>query len=240
MDSVKNLLFDKRNEINTLFDKLLSVVKDIIDRKNKQIFLLKKEIDTLNAKKINDNNLKNKINIFKITTGKMYIFKNNNKLLKKAIEAEIRSNEVKIEYNKKINQIKTEYDEKLTNDENKINTKDMTAFKIIAMELEEKEKINKNCFITIDELKNENKNLKNNVELFSKENKFLKNRIGVLDNKNLSLLNLTKTQANKIENLTKEAKDKDKKISKLKNYFLINFYKISINELYITKNKNKI
>ncbi len=220
MDSVKNLLFDKKNEINASFDSLLSTVKSIMDRKNKEIFSLKKEIEILTSKKINDNNIKNKIFISKIIFNELLISKNNNKLFKKTIKAEIKSNKVKIKYNDKINQIKSEYNEKLNSNENKINTKDMTAFKIIAMELEEKEKINKDCFTTIDKLKIENKNLKNNIEAFTKENEVLKNKIIILNEKNLNLVNLNKSQLNTIETLTKEMKNKSEKISDLKNYFL--------------------
>lgn len=208
MDNFKSLLFNKKNEINNSLEMFLSIVKEIISKKNNEILSLKKNINKIDEnKKINVFNKKLLKQLIKVNIDKLQDNKSNNKYLKKIIKKELKIKNL----NKTIKNIQNQ---------GFINPKNMEAFKIVAIELEEKEKIINSNKSIINNLELENKNLNNKINLNIKEFENFRKKIDYLNNENTNLNDYNKLQSNTIETLTKELQNKNSKIKDLKNYFI--------------------
>jgi chromosome segregation ATPase len=214
MEEFKKFLSLKRTEITEITDGLVSALKDLVMQKNNKILLLNNKINELEEKnkkqnKTIDSNLFRKI--LKLNNPDLLKVRINNKLFKKILKKEL-----KIKNLRKII-------EKLRDKNSKtsvINTKEMTAFKLIAVELDEKEKIIKNNNVTIDNLKNEKNSLNKNIDIYLDEIEELKNKINTLNNENRKLTTSNDSQLQTIGALTDELQNKNKKIMDLKDSFI--------------------
>lgn len=208
MEDLDIFLSEQKLIILNSLDKLSKTAANIIVQKNNKIISLNTENSLLNE----DIKSKFKKNIKSITSTKeLYLVKENNKLIKKLVRKEKKNKELK----KNILEIQKEIENKSF-----INTKDMTAFKIVALELEEKEKIIGNNKNLISKLENDKKNLLSELEKVKSEKLELENKIGYIENKNKDIENVNNLQINTIETITKELKNKNEKIMELKNYFI--------------------
>lgn len=208
MEDLDTFLSEQKLIILNSLDKLSKTAANIIVQKNNKIISLNTENSLLNE----DIKSKFKKNIKSITSTKeLYLVKENNKLIKKLVRKEKKNKELK----KNILEIQKEIENKSF-----INTKDMTAFKIVALELEEKEKIIGNNKNLISKLENDKKNLLSELEKVKSEKLELENKIGYIENKNKDIENVNNLQINTIETITKELKNKNEKIMELKNYFI--------------------
>lgn len=209
MDNIKNLLFDKRNEVENVLDNLSNIVKEIIDKKNKEIFTSKKELETLklstsDKKAINFEYVKNAV---KSTIDELRTCKINHKLIKKLIKKQVKCRK----YKKYVEESKQNLG---------IDTQNFAAFKVVAAELEEKEKINEQNRNTIATLTREKEDLMGKINLFLREIEGIKVKVETLNRENSNLVELNKVQSSTIETLTSELKNKSEKVAELKNYFL--------------------
>lgn len=208
MEDLDTFLSGQKLVILNSLDKLSKTAANIIVQKNNKILSLNTKNSLLNE----DIKSKFKKNIKSITSAKeLYLIKENNNLIKKLIRKERKNKELK----KNILEIQRE-----VNNKSFINTKDMTAFKIVALELEEKEKIIGSNKILIGKLENDNKSLLSELEKVKVEKLELENRIGYLENKNKDIENVNNLQINTIETITKELQNKNEKTMELKNYFM--------------------
>jgi chromosome segregation ATPase len=214
MEEFKNFLLLKKAEVDEVTGGLLSTVSGLIMQKNNKIILLNDKISELEKKneeqnKAIDNNLFKKV--IKLSSADLLKIKVNNKLLKKILKKEL-----KIKNLKKII-IKLQ---KKNSKTNVINTKEMSAFKLIAIELDDKEKIIKENKIKINNLESEKDNLNKNINLYLSEIDDLKNKILLLDRENKQLTNTNNSQLQTIGTLTEELQNKNKKIMDLKDSFI--------------------
>lgn len=200
MDEIQKILRGKKGDISSSLDKLTQVVSEILTQKNNKIYDLQNRIDYLEnttAKQITINNT--------INTNELKECRVNNILIKKLIKKIILINKQKHTIKKlqtKNNTIDTS-----------INTKDLSAFKIIALELDEKEKIIKDNLVLIN-------NLTEKSNKYEKENKELNIIIENLKNKADKLEEVNKLQNKTIETITDELSNKNEKVNELKEYFV--------------------
>jgi hypothetical protein len=164
MDDIKKILLSKRGEVSSSLDELASVVKDILKQKNAKILELQSENEELKT----NNTKKTKIK-YNISITELLEIKANNRLLKKLFKKE------KIIKKQKDKIIKLELENA---EKNTIDTKEMTAFKLVAIELDEKEKIIKQNVLTIT-------NLNKQVDEQNKENEKLNNIVNDLQIPNI-------------------------------------------------------
>jgi chromosome segregation ATPase len=212
MDNVELLLSDQKLEIFKSLDSLAKTAKDIISQKNKKIHVLDAENINLHEKLNNETKILKKNSIRLIpTTDELYSIRKNRKLSKALLNKEISLKNLK----KNIIEIKKENDSK-----NIINSREMTAFKIIALELEEKEKIIKDNHILLETMENDKKNLTREKREMEKINSDLASNLEFLKTKNNNLENANITQLKTIETLSKELQSKGEKIVDLKNQFI--------------------
>lgn len=198
MNNLKNLIADKKKDISSCLDLFMLDVKKAIEEKNNKIIAL--------------NSLpKFKIILFS-NIDILIELKNNNKTFKKII-----NNIIKIKKeNKKLKNSILENSEK-----NIIDTKNMTAFKIIALDLEEKEKLIKKKDDYIKECEYKITKLEENISILNSNNGDLKKEIETLNKKNNDLNNINTLQTRTIETLQNELKSKNEKIDDLKEGFMI-------------------
>ncbi|MDR2077366.1 MAG: hypothetical protein LBP39_00160 [Rickettsiales bacterium] len=203
---------DQKLEIFKSLDSLAKTAKDIISQKNKKIHVLDAENINLHEKLNNETKILKKNSIRLIpTTDELYSIRKNRKLSKALLNKEISLKNLK----KNIIEIKKENDSK-----NIINSREMTAFKIIALELEEKEKIIKDNHILLETMENDKKNLTREKREMEKINSDLASNLEFLKTKNNNLENANITQLKTIETLSKELQSKGEKIVDLKNQFI--------------------
>ena len=197
MNNLKNLIADKKKDISSCLDLFMLDVKKAIEEKNNKIIAL--------------NSLpKFKIILFS-NIDILIELKNNNKTFKKII-----NNIIKIKKeNKKLKNSILENSEK-----NIIDTKNMTAFKIIALDLEEKEKLIKKKDDYIKECEYKITKLEENISILNSNNGDLKKEIETLNKKNNDLNNINTLQTRTIETLQNELKSKNEKIDDLKEGFM--------------------
>ena len=197
MNNLKNLIADKKKDISSCLDLFMLDVKKAIEEKNNKIIAL--------------NSLpKFKIILFS-NIDILIELKNNNKTFKKII-----NNIIKIKKeNKKLKNSILENSEK-----NIIDTKNMTAFKIIALDLEEKEKLIKKKDDYIKECEYKITKLEENISILNGNNGDLKKEIETLNKKNNDLNNINTLQSRTIETLQNELKSKNEKIDDLKEGFM--------------------
>lgn len=197
MNNLKNLIADKKKDISSCLDLFMLDVKKAIEEKNNKIIAL--------------NSLpKFKIILFS-NIDILIELKNNNKTFKKII-----NNIIKIKKeNKKLKNSILENSEK-----NIIDTKNMTAFKIIALDLEEKEKLIKKKDDYIKECEYKITKLEENISILNGNNEDLKKEIETLNKKNNDLNNINTLQTRTIETLQNELKGKNEKIDDLKEGFM--------------------
>ena len=198
MNNLKNLIADKKKDISSCLDLFMLDVKKAIEEKNNKIIAL--------------NSLpKFKIILFS-NIDILIELKNNNKTFKKII-----NNIIKIKKeNKKLKNSILENSEK-----NIIDTKNMTAFKIIALDLEENEKLIKKKDDYIKECEYKITKLEENISILNSNNGDLKKEIETLNKKNNDLNNINTLQTRTIETLQNELKSKNEKIDDLKEGFMI-------------------
>ena len=201
MDEIQKILRGKKGDISSSLDKLTQVVSEILTQKNNKIYDLQNRIDYLEnttAKQITINNT--------INTNELKEYRVNNILIKKLIKKIILINKQK----HTIKKLQTKQNTTL---DTSINTKDLSAFKIIALELDEKEKIIKDNLVLIN-------NLTEKSNKYEKENKESNIVIENLKNKSDKLEEVNKLQRKTIETITDELNDKKEKINELKEYFV--------------------
>ena len=202
MDSVKNLLSVKRKEIATSLDVVVVFFKELLKKKDDKINALLEENRSIKKYK---GGVKNLLNV-----GELRIFKKNNKLLKKNLKKEIKIKKQKEE----IEKLKVD----LT--KNIINPKDTYAFNIIALELDEKEKIIEQNKKDMDLLHNNAEKMKTDIFNLTKKNEELLKNLENIKIKNEKLEESNNLQLKTIEALTLELNDKKGKINELKTDFI--------------------
>ncbi|MBR2141262.1 MAG: hypothetical protein IJ853_02800 [Rickettsiales bacterium] len=203
MDNIKVLLSSKRQEISNSIDVLVKFFKSVVREKDDKINVLLEENKSLRRAK---NKVKKTINVGELKADKL-----NNRLLKKIIKKEIKISKQKNE----IKKLQTE-----TTEKNTIDTKNMTAFKVVALELEEKEKIIENNNSDIAMLRGKISELTTNIDDFTKKNEELINTVKILEEKNKKLDEVNNSQLKTIETITAELDDKKNKINVLKTSFI--------------------
>lgn len=195
MDDIKKILLEKKQEINISLDSFINDVKKNIDNKNKKI-----------------QELANKPKIFIFyDIESLRDCKKNNTLLKLFLK-----NILKLKKdNKKLKRAISDNSNKST-----INTKDMSAFRLIALELEEKEKILKENSISIIEKDEKITTLENEIILLNNTLNKTKEEINVLTLNNKELNRINDLQLQTITKLENEIKDKVNSVGELKESFL--------------------
>ncbi|MDR2778405.1 MAG: hypothetical protein LBB13_02790 [Rickettsiales bacterium] len=209
---VELLLSSQKLEILSSLTSLAKTTEDVISQKNKKIHLLTAENASLHEKLNGELKIAKKNSIKIITgVGELYALRKNRKLSRDLLAKEITLRNLR----KSVSEIKKENDNK-----NIINSREMTAFKIIALELEEKEKIIKNNQILMESMENERKNLTREKKEIEKMNSEIMSDLEFLKVKNNNLENASLTQLKTIETLSKELQNKGEKVVDLKNQFL--------------------
>ncbi|MDR1494986.1 MAG: hypothetical protein LBI29_03050 [Rickettsiales bacterium] len=208
MDNLKVILGEQKSVIINSLDSLFQVARDVAQQKNKKIYLLGDE----------NSELRERIGIlgkglFRITSTieELYHLKGNNKLLGILLKKELTIRNLK----KNIGEIRKESEEKGT-----ISGKDMTAFKIIALELEEKEKALRDNRVLIEALENDKKNLAVEKKNMEKMNSDLTGDLEAVGQKNKGLETINLAQLGTIEALSRELQSKNEKIIELKDQFI--------------------
>ena len=197
MDNLKNLIIDRKKDISSCLDLFMVDVKKIIEEKNNKIIALN-SLPKIKPILFSDIDVLLDLKTYNVTLKK--IVKNIIKLKKE---------------NKKLKASVLESSEK-----NIIDTKNMTAFKIIALDLEEKEKLIKNKDDYIKECEYKITKLEENISILSSNNEDLKAEIEILNKKNDDLNSLNSLQTKTIETLKNELKNKSEKIDDLKENFM--------------------
>ena len=200
MDEIQKILKVKKGDISSSLDRLTQVVSEILTQKNNRIYDLQNRIDYLENTTTKQITINNTININELKESRV-----NNILIKKIIKKILVINKQKHTIKKlqtKNNTIDTS-----------INTKDLSAFKIIALELDEKEKTIKDNLVLIN-------NLTEKSNKYEKENKELNIIIENLKNKADKLEEVNKLQNKTIETITDELSNKNEKVNELKEYFV--------------------
>ena len=230
MDNIKKILFESEENIVNSLDSLMLEVKDNIENKNRKIqelankpklFIFHDKNYLKELKKYNlllkynlvKNNPKNKkckiVLLYDIESLKD--FRKNNKLFKLLIK-----NILKIKKdNRKLKKAISDNSNKST-----INTKDMSAFKLIALELEEKEKMLKESSMALIEKDDKIANLENEIVSLNNNLNKLNEEINVLSLNNKELSRINDLQIKTITKLENDIKDKVNNINELKEYFL--------------------
>lgn len=195
MDDIKKILLEKKQEINISLDSFMNDVKKNIENKNE---------------KIKETSNKSKIVLF-FDFDSIKEVRKNNKLLKKSLKIILDLKKQNKKLKKTINN---------NSDKNSINTKDMTAFKLIAIELEEKEKELTKYLEIIKEKENTIKILEQNIfDLNNKINNMEKNIENLkIENQEFSKINEIQTKT--INVLELDVKNKNKAIGDLKESFI--------------------
>ena len=201
MDEIQKILRGKKGDISSSLDKLTQVVSEILTQKNNKIYDLQNRIDYLENTTAKQITINNTININELKECRV-----NNILIKKLIKKIILINKQK----HTIKKLQTKQNTTL---DTSINTKDLSAFKIIALELDEKEKIIKDNLVLIN-------NLTEKSNKYEKENKELNIIIENLKNKADKLEEVNKLQNKTIETITDKLSNKNEKVNELKEYFV--------------------
>lgn len=206
MDNVKNLLLVKRKEISTTLDVFIDNIKNILKQKNEKIVLLTEEISELKSKKTKKSGKSKNVDIFELKKTKM-----NNCFLKKILKKEI----IIKKQRKEIMNLKTE-----TSQKSIIDTKDMTAFKLVAIELDEKEKVIKNNIMNINNLEKEIENLNNIISNYERKIEDFELKVKKVEDENIKLQEYNNLQQKTIETITTELNNKKNKIEELRDYYM--------------------
>ncbi len=209
MEELDEFLSDKRKLIFDSLDRLSKIASDIIIQKNNKILKIN------NEKHILDEQIKNLEGIRIIgklpSIGELISIRKNNKLFKKLLKKELKIKKLKSD----IIKIKEESESK-----DFIDTREMTAFKVIARELEEKENIVRNNSLTIEKLDREKQSLLQELETSKSNENTLEKKLLNLEHRNQELEDINNYQLSTIKTLTNDLKIKNEKIIELKEYFL--------------------
>ncbi len=209
MEELEEFLSDKRKLIFDSLDRLSKIASDIIIQKNNKILKIN------NEKHILDEQIKNLEGariIGKLPSiGELISIRKNNKLFKKLLKKELKIKKLKSD----IIKIKEESESK-----DFIDTREMTAFKVIARELEEKENIVRNNSLTIEKLDREKQSLLQELETSKSNENTLEKKLLNLEHRNQELEDINNYQLSTIKTLTNDLKIKNEKIIELKEYFL--------------------
>lgn len=209
MEELDEFLSDKRKLIFDSLDRLSKIASDIIIQKNNKILKIN------NKKHILDEQIKNLEGariIGKLPSiGELISIRKNNKLFKKLLKKELKIKKLKSD----IIKIKEESESK-----DFIDTREMTAFKVIARELEEKENIVRNNSLTIEKLDREKQSLLQELETSKSNENTLEKKLLNLEHRNQELEDINNYQLSTIKTLTNDLKIKNEKIIELKEYFL--------------------
>lgn len=195
MDDIKKILLEKKQEINISLDSFINDVKKNIDNKNKKIQELANKPKIFIFYDIESlRDCKKNNTLFKLFLKNILKLKKDNKKLKKAISD--------------------------NSNKSTINTKDMSAFRLIALELEEKEKILKENSISIIEKDEKITTLEKEITLLNNTLNKTKEEINVLTLNNKELNRINDLQLQTITKLENEIKDKVNSVGELKESFL--------------------
>lgn len=135
----------------------------------------------------------------------------NNCFLKKILKKEI----IIKKQRKEIMNLKTE-----TSQKSIIDTKDMTAFKLVAIELDEKEKVIKNNIMNINNLEKEIENLNNIISNYERKIEDFELKVKKVEDENIKLQEYNNLQQKTIETITTELNNKKNKIEELRDYYM--------------------
>ncbi|MDR2777652.1 MAG: hypothetical protein LBB24_02700 [Rickettsiales bacterium] len=212
IDSLKTLLGDQKSLIISSLNSLSETIRDVLLQKNKKIHLLSLENGKLQDRFTSELLLvrKNFLNIISVLE-ELQSSKNNNRLFKILLKKELGIRNLR----KNIREIKREAEGRGT-----LNSRDMTAFKIIALELEEKERVIKEDKVAIEALENDRKGLVLDKKNIERLNSSMSSDLELLRKKNGDLENINMAQLNTIETLSREMQSKNEKIIELKNQFI--------------------
>ncbi len=208
-EEINNFLLEKKSLIFDSLDKLSKTASDIIVQKNNRILVINNEKHDLNKKIESLESIKVSRKLPNIN--ELLFIRKNNKLCKKLIKKEIKISKLK----KDIIKVKEESENK-----DIIDAREMTAFKVIARELEEKEKIIRNNNTTIEKFDKERQLLLQEVENNRDSKNILEGKLSKLEIRNKELEEINNYQLNTIKTLTNELKNKNEKIMELKDYFI--------------------
>jgi hypothetical protein len=208
MDNLKNTLDEQKTVIINSLDSLSQIAREVVQQKNKKIYLLASE----------NNDLRGKITALgrgaahiAAALGELRSLRGTNRLLRVLLKKE----STILNLRKNIREIRKESEEKGT-----ISGKDMTAFRIIALELEDREKMLRDSRILVESLENDRRTLaleKKNADLL---NSSLTADLEASRKKNSDLESSSLTQLNTIETLSRELQGKNERVIELKDQFL--------------------
>lgn len=209
MEKLDKFLLDEKILIFDSLDKLSKVASDIVVQKNNKILAINNEKHLLDEQ---IRNLKEVKIIKKLpNVGELIFARKNNKLSKKLLKKELKIKKLKSD----IIKIKEESESK-----DFIDAREMTAFKVIAKELEEKEATVRNNSLTIEKLDKEKQSLLQELETSKSNENVLEKKLLNLEHRNQELEEINSYQLTTIRTLTNELKTKNEKIMELKEYFL--------------------
>ena len=199
MDNIKNLLVNKKDDILSSLDLFMLEVKKVVEEKNNKIVslsVLQKPkfilfYDINELLELNDSNIMLK----KILKNFLKLKKENKKLKKTLIDNE-------------------------NSEKNILDTKNMTAFKILALDLEEKEKLIKDKDEYIEKCEYKIEKLEENITILNTNNDGLKNEITKLNGKIEELNGVNFEQSKIINDLKEKLKIKNDAVDELKEYFM--------------------
>lgn len=216
MGDFNTFLAEQKATVLDSLDRLAKTASNIIVQKNNRILELNEkntQLTQLNEEK--SNVISGKLVDFRGKIRELRILRKNNTLERKLLEEKQKNRELK----KKVHELKEELDEQVNN-RNYLDPKDMTAFKIVALELEEKEKELEDSRIIHANLEKEKENLQQKIDRIMAIKVDLESKIATLENKNRSLENLGESQRSTIETIGRELRIKNEKIIELKSYFM--------------------
>jgi chromosome segregation ATPase len=212
MDYVKYLLEEEKTGVFSALENLQGIAQNLLQQKNKKIHLLSSENDELREQL---NKLREKFCRSQSSSGaivKVLRIKWHNNYLRRALIAK----EISLQQLKK-NLMVVEEENK---DKNLLNTREMTAFKVIALELEEKEKLANNYRVALETTEADKRNLLRENKELEKINFQWADNCENLKVKSHNLENTCSSQLNTIEAISRELQNKNEKVVELKHQFL--------------------
>ena len=209
MEKLDKFLLDEKILIFDSLDKLLKVASGIVVQKNNKILAINNEKYLLGEQIRNLSEIKSVKKLPSVS--ELISLRKNNRLSRKLLKKELKIKKLKSD----IIKIKEESESK-----DFIDAREMTAFKVIAKELEEKEVTIRNNSLTIEKLDKEKQLLSQDLENSKNNTNMLEKKLLSLENRNQELEEINSYQLTTIKTLTNELKTKNEKIMELKEYFL--------------------
>ncbi|MDR3079149.1 MAG: hypothetical protein LBU15_03865 [Rickettsiales bacterium] len=208
IDNLRVLLEEQKSVIINSLDSLATVAREVVQQKNRKIYQLGGENSGLRERLgALGKGVLRIVSVLEELRG----LRKNNKLLRVLLKKELNMENLR----KNIRELRRESEEG-----GRISGKDMTAFKIIALELEEKEKTLRDSRTLLDSLENDKKDLMAEKRALETQNSSLVTDLEALRKRNGDLETISMAQLATIEALTREIQSKNEKVLELKEYFI--------------------